>query len=399
MKGIFKKTFVLFLACALFMMGGAFNAASANWGDDYHVTYSYDSSAPAGLAVPVDTRDYDDDDDVTLKSPPTTPPGYSFLGWQKDGTGTVYQPGSKYTHDHHNLHFIGKWSLIKYTVAYQFTGTIPSGANLPTDSAKYTVKDTVTLKMPDTVANYQFNGWTYNGSAVTSPFQMVAANVTFWGSWSQLFTLTYSFDNTPEGANLPGPETRAALSSLPLAPPTGNVVGFTFEGWKYNGVLVDGNFVMPNGPATVTGAWKAIEAPPTATPTDIPTPTPPPPSPTPSPIIYSAVSYSYTGIVPPGAPVAPATVRYGWGSVKVAPSPEMNGYIFTGWVTTDVTVKNGAFIVNGDDIHFTGSWVKGSSLVPNTGGAPMFVIPAALALISIAVLGFSLKRKIGKNEK
>ncbi len=69
------------------------------------------------------------------------------------------------------------------------------------------------------------------------------------------------------------------------------------------------------------------------------------------------VSYAYTGTVPAGAPAAPAAATAKQNStVTVAAAPTLDGYVFSGWATTDAAVNNGTFTMPGKDVEFTGSW-------------------------------------------
>ncbi len=69
------------------------------------------------------------------------------------------------------------------------------------------------------------------------------------------------------------------------------------------------------------------------------------------------VLYEYTGTVPDGAPAAPSETRYIEGAtVGVERGPEMNGYDFSGWSTSDVTVTNGQFTMPTNTVTFRGSY-------------------------------------------
>ena len=76
------------------------------------------------------------------------------------------------------------------------------------------------------------------------------------------------------------------------------------------------------------------------------------------------VSYSYTGTVPAGAPVAHATTTEKVESpVKVASAPQLAGYVFSGWSAAGIEVdENGFFTMPNHDVTFTGSWSARSDL-------------------------------------
>ncbi|MBQ8584990.1 MAG: Cna B-type domain-containing protein, partial [Butyricicoccus sp.] len=68
------------------------------------------------------------------------------------------------------------------------------------------------------------------------------------------------------------------------------------------------------------------------------------------------VTYAYTDPVPANAPAVPEPAAYSpQTEVSVQAAPTMDGYSFSGWTTTDVSVADGKFTVT-DDVTFTGSW-------------------------------------------
>lgn len=72
--------------------------------------------------------------------------------------------------------------------------------------------------------------------------------------------------------------------------------------------------------------------------------------------LYS-VEYKYTGDVPEGAPELPLVSSYISGTtVGVLNNIELDGYIFSGWTTTDVEVTNNSFIMPEAAVTFTGSF-------------------------------------------
>ena len=90
------------------------------------------------------------------------------------------------------------------------------------------------------------------------------------------------------------------------------------------------------------------------------------------------VAYSYTGTVPDGAPSAPSTQAYAENaSVSVEPSPNVDGYQFSGWQTRDVAVSNGSFAMPASTVAFTGSFTtkpaatKYNATYVIDGGAPV----------------------------
>ena len=74
------------------------------------------------------------------------------------------------------------------------------------------------------------------------------------------------------------------------------------------------------------------------------------------------VSYQYTGTVPEGAPEVPPTSSYVSGStVGVSQDVHVDGYVFSGWSTSDVTVTNKSFTMPSKNVTFRGSFRKDTS--------------------------------------
>jgi len=70
------------------------------------------------------------------------------------------------------------------------------------------------------------------------------------------------------------------------------------------------------------------------------------------------VSYSYTGDVPVNAPGLPGTESYQKDTtVAVSAAPELAGYTFNGWTTSDATVTDGHFTMPDSGVNFVGVWV------------------------------------------
>ncbi len=71
------------------------------------------------------------------------------------------------------------------------------------------------------------------------------------------------------------------------------------------------------------------------------------------------VNYEYVGDVPAGAPQSPVTTSYIEGArVGVMVEPELDGYVFSGWSTSDVQITNGSFTMPNNDVTLRGSWVE-----------------------------------------
>ena len=75
-------------------------------------------------------------------------------------------------------------------------------------------------------------------------------------------------------------------------------------------------------------------------------------------VLYDVI-YRYEGDVPDGAPSLPTTTPYlGGATVSVNSDISLDGYVFSGWTTTDVTVTNNTFTMPEKTVTFTGSFTK-----------------------------------------
>ena len=71
------------------------------------------------------------------------------------------------------------------------------------------------------------------------------------------------------------------------------------------------------------------------------------------------VSYQYTGTIPENAPELPVTTTYTAGTqVGIANDPILNGYTFSGWTSSDVTIANNKFDMPEKQVVLKGSFTE-----------------------------------------
>jgi hypothetical protein len=211
-------------------------------------------------------------------------------------------------------------------------------------------------------------------------------------------TVTYSYTgDVPTGVpDLPAEHSYHYRHMVTIAAPP-SLEGYTFHGWDASGVKVHTGwyhghcyyyFFMPRQNVEITGYWTC----------DNPTPSPDP-TPNPFNVIY-AVNYMYADFIPAGAPAVPGVNYFYVGTTaQVAPAPQVAGYVFSGWKTTDVTVVNGAFAMPYKNVTFSGSWTLGTAAVPNTGGEPTVLVVSVLMLSGLVLMAVILRRKTKKSEE
>lgn len=160
----------------------------------YNVIYSITGDAPQGF-VPPSTKSYSYGSDVKLDSlkPGDVVSGYRFLGWNVPSTVTVSDDGI-FQMPNTNITITGSFEKIKYTVSYQFQGSVipPNASSLLPATVSYEPGETVTVASDPVTTGYKFLGW-YKPKT----FVMPEENVVITGEWMQFsgyFTPSISID-------------------------------------------------------------------------------------------------------------------------------------------------------------------------------------------------------------
>lgn len=166
---------------ALYALG---NNNNASWPNNPPATLYY----LQGAAVPV------------TNSVPTLE-GHEFTGWKSDikDDDTVYTSNgtnSSITMPAANVTLTAQWTVNKYNVTYEYTGTIPTDASAVPAAAQHEFGAEVTIENVPTLTGYTFHGWTLPEglTANDGKFNMPAKNVTITGYWTKNTIPTYTFD-------------------------------------------------------------------------------------------------------------------------------------------------------------------------------------------------------------
>ncbi|MCL2367550.1 MAG: InlB B-repeat-containing protein, partial [Oscillospiraceae bacterium] len=243
---------------------------------DYNVTYF-----PGGAAggVPVDPQEYHIGDDVDVAEPSgLTRPGYRFMGWRSDLSGTpLFQPGENlFKMPAADVELTAEWSELFY-VTYDANG----GENPPEDDGAYIENENVTILGADedapTRTGYTFEGWHTDpqgktGTAYTpgETYGMPKGDLTLYAQWDALvYTITYVANNGTEETDTRSPYTIEDKDIPVLAPADCGVEGFVYEGYLFLGwsADMDGDdggdgfcdpgdlFDMPLSNVTFTALW------------------------------------------------------------------------------------------------------------------------------------------------
>ena len=178
------------------------------------ITVNYNANGGSGAPA---SQDKYNTVDLTLSSTKPTRTGYTFVSWNtsSDGSGTSYQPGSKYTaNESATLYAI--WKANTYSISYNLNGG-SKGSSAPTSG---TYGSTVTVSNP-TRTNYTFTGWTVSGTGASmsgTSLTIGAGNITLTANWKVNDTTPPTCSLSANGSNI----TAAASDDK----------GIAYQGWS-----------------------------------------------------------------------------------------------------------------------------------------------------------------------
>ena len=175
---------------------------------------------------------------------------YTFNGWS-DGTNT-YAGGASYTVNG-NVTFTAQWTIIQYTVTYNYNGGSGSPASATVNAGSAT-----TLPTTPTRSGYRFTGWytaTSGGTKVgdASASYTPTGNVTVYAQWIAQYTVTY---NSNGGNSTPASVTVDSGTTIVLAAAPSRS-SYTFNGWSNGSSTYDaGASYTVTGNVTFTAQWQ-----------------------------------------------------------------------------------------------------------------------------------------------
>ena len=199
------------------------------------------------------------DEDFELPTP--TRNGYEFVGWTGEGITTPQTSVKIPKGSTGNKAYTANWKVIRYTITLDTNG----GAVIA--SIRYTVEDSVTLPIPPERPGYEFAGWVLDGSGQFPSTPMIipkgsTGDRIYKAEWRVAsYTITYvshgkAYNWVQYTIN------NSVYFSVPEEDPSYYLPGYTFVGWKIDGVEgTPRSYMLPKGSygnRTATMLWEAI---------------------------------------------------------------------------------------------------------------------------------------------
>ena len=199
------------------------------------------------------------DEDFELPTP--TRNGYEFVGWTGERITTPQTSVKISKGSTGNKAYTANWKAIVYTITLDTNG----GAVMA--SIRYTVEDSVTLRIPPDRPGYEFSGWVLDGSGqFPSTPMIIPAGSTgdrlYKAEW-RVATYTITYVSHGKAYNwVQYTINNQVYFGTPEEDPSYYLPGYTFVGWKIDGVEgTPRSYMLPKGSygnRTATMLWEAI---------------------------------------------------------------------------------------------------------------------------------------------
>ena len=287
------------------------------------ITIEYNSNGGEG-APTAQNKVYSKD--IILSSTKPTRTGYTYASWntKSDGSGTSYQPGSKYT-SNESATLYAQWNINTYNITYNLNGGT-KGTNAPTSG---TYGSTITVSNPSKTG-YTFAGWTVSGTGASltgTNLKIGTGNITLTANWTiNTYTISYNLNGGTKGSNAPTSGTYG--STVTVSNPS--KTGYTFAGWTVSGSgasLTGTSLTIGTGNITLTANWN---------------------------INTYTISYNLNG----GTKGTNAPTRGTYGSTVTVSNPSKTGYTFAGWTVsgTGASLTGTNLKIGTGNITLTANW-------------------------------------------
>ena len=199
------------------------------------------------------------DEDFELPTP--TRNGYEFVGWTGERITTPQTSVKIPKGSTGNKAYTANWKVIRYTI------TLVTNGGAVIASIRYTVEDSVTLPIPPDRPGYEFAGWVLDGSGqFPSTPMIIPAGSTgdriYKAEW-RVATYTITYVSHGKAYNwVQYTINNQVYFGTPEEDPSYYLPGYTFVGWKIDGVEgTPHSYMLPKGSygnRTATMLWEPI---------------------------------------------------------------------------------------------------------------------------------------------
>ena len=199
--------------------------------------------------------------DEEFELPTPTRNGYEFVGWTGERITTPQTSVKIPKGSTGNKAYTANWKVIRYTI------TLVTNGGAVIASIRYTVEDSVTLPIPPDRPGYEFSGWVLDGSGQFPSTPMIipkgsTGDRIYKAEWRVAsYTITYvshgkAYNWVQYTIN------NSVYFSVPEEDPSYYLPGYTFVGWKIDGVEgTPHSYMLPKGSygnRTATMLWEPI---------------------------------------------------------------------------------------------------------------------------------------------
>ena len=199
------------------------------------------------------------DEDFELPTP--TRNGYEFVGWTGERITTPQTRVKIPKGSTGNKAYTANWKVIRYTI------TLVTNGGAVIASIRYTVEDSVTLPIPPERPGYEFAGWVLDGSGQFPSTPMIipkgsTGDRLYKAEW-RVATYTITYVSHGKAYNwVQYTINNQVYFGTPEEDPSYYLPGYTFVGWKIDGVEgTPRSYMLPKGSygnRTATMLWEAI---------------------------------------------------------------------------------------------------------------------------------------------
>ena len=199
--------------------------------------------------------------DEEFELPTPTRNGYEFVGWTGERITTPQTSVKIPKGSTGNKAYTANWKVIRYTI------TLVTNGGAVIASIRYTVEDSVTLPIPPERPGYEFAGWVLDGSGqFPSTPMIIPAGSTgdrlYKAEW-RVATYTITYVSHGKAYNwVQYTINNQVYFGTPEEDPSYYLPGYTFVGWKIDGVEgTPRSYMLPKGSygnRTATMLWEPI---------------------------------------------------------------------------------------------------------------------------------------------